>query len=119
MSLPSLLVPLLCFAAGCVAVTSRGRLETMEEEIAALKEELRQTRGAPALEAGPEQAGTGEERDRLRREIALLDLELEILRENLGGRHAKTVDTQGRRDRLMRELLAMQAASEKAPEKTE
>jgi len=96
-------------AAGCVSVTSKTRLQSMEEEIAALKEELRLTRQALVVEGA--RPGTGEQtpREALRMKIAELDIDLELAREQLGERHAKTVDLQKRRDRLMQELLTMEA----------
>ena len=99
----------LCMSVGCVALTSKTRLQSMEEEIDVLKEELRLTRDALVAETGKESETPQNVRHALRTKIALIDLELEGVREQLGDRHAKTVDLEERRARLMRKLLTMDA----------
>jgi outer membrane murein-binding lipoprotein Lpp len=97
---------LLC---GCVTVTTTARMTAMRNRIASLEEQLAVARGSAALDARNAKPLSPEER--LRRTVALLDLEVEWLTANLGAKHAKTVDTQERRDRLVRELQALEQKS--------
>jgi hypothetical protein len=96
-----------CLLAGCLTVTTTGRVRALENRIAVLEDQLGLARGETALSA--KEAAPLSEAQRLRQTVTLLDLELEWLRANLGERHAKTVDTQGRRDRLAAKLRELDA----------
>ncbi|NQT94223.1 MAG: hypothetical protein HQ559_15795 [Lentisphaerae bacterium] len=91
-----LMIAVAVAATGCLTPAVSQRLDELEERVTLLE------KTTPVVAA----AGTGSSvvAASLADKIRALDAEIEVLKNHLGEKHMKVIDTQARRDRLANEL---------------